>query len=251
MKDHRKAAWRTRPIPGHVAEPNSAGRHRARAGARGRRRTSVRRSRRPARAVPGSADGSSARAPLQVERIQDGSRSSAARPVRGRHRVPSSAGADGGIHRHNTPSSRLNTVCVYYRFHPLSGGEFEVFTASRSSDRVVTIKDPLGRRLKIPSWMTKPDAAHMALRSEATVAPQALSSLAELLQPYIEDSLVSAVIPETEGCSEAARVTSSKPARKRRSRDSSRIKGTPRTIGLHDHSDCDRVLGSSGERNSE
>jgi len=91
---------------------------------------------------------------------------------------------------------------------------------------MVTIKDPLGFRLKIPSWMTEPHTAHIALRSEATVSPRALTSLAELLQSYIEDNLVKTVIPETEGSDEAARAINSKSTRRRRSRGSTRPKGT-------------------------
>jgi len=85
---------------------------------------------------------------------------------------------------------------------------------------MVTIKDPLGFRLKIPSWMTEPHAAHIALRSEATVAPQALTSVAELLQSYIEDNLVKTVIPETEESDAPARASNSKPTRRRRPRGS-------------------------------
>ena len=91
---------------------------------------------------------------------------------------------------------------------------------------MVTIKDPLGFRLKIPIWMTESLAAHIALRSEATVDPQALTSLAELLQSYIEDNLVKTVIPEMEESDEATRASNSKPTRRRRSRGSTRPKGT-------------------------
>lgn len=74
--------------------------------------------------------------------------------------------------------------------------------------------------------MTEPYAAQIALRAEATLAPQALTSLAELLQSYIEDNLVKTVIPETEESDEAARASKSKPNRRRRFRCSTRPKGT-------------------------
>lgn len=74
--------------------------------------------------------------------------------------------------------------------------------------------------------MTEPHTAHIALRSEAMVSPRALTSLAELLQSYIEDNLVKTVIPETEGSDEAARAINSKSTRRRRSRGSTRPKGT-------------------------
>ena len=74
--------------------------------------------------------------------------------------------------------------------------------------------------------MTDANAADVPLCSEAAVAAQVLTSLADLLQSYIGDKLAQTAIPETEEPSEAARVISSKSARKHHSRCSTRPKGT-------------------------
>ncbi len=74
--------------------------------------------------------------------------------------------------------------------------------------------------------MTEAHAGDIALCSEATVAPRALTALADLLQSHLGDKLVQTPIPETEESGEAARVISSKSARRHhRSRCSTRPKG--------------------------
>jgi hypothetical protein len=168
-----------------------------------------------------------------------------------RHLELYSAGADGGIHRHNTPSISSSIVTVYYRFHPLCTGEFEVFTSARRSDGTITIKDPSGLRLKIPRWMTEPHAADISLCSQATLAPQSLTLLAELLQSTIADKLEKPAIPATEESREATQVTNARSTSRHRPRGSTRPEGSRRTTGLHDQSDHDGIPGSSEQRNNK
>ena len=169
----------------------------------------------------------------------------------GRHQGQCSVDADDGIHRHNTPSTKSNTVTVYYRFHPLCTGEFEVFTSSRRSDGTLTIKDPSGLRLKIPRWMTEPHAADIAICSQATLAPQSLTSLADLLQSIIAAKLVTPGITKTEESREAARVINTRSTSRERPGGSIGATGSRRTTGLHDHSDHDGVPGSSEQRDNQ
>jgi len=47
---------------------------------------------------------------------------------------------------------------VHYRFHPSSGQELRVLR-SRHRDEAVTVRDPAGMALVIPTWMLVPEAA--------------------------------------------------------------------------------------------
>jgi hypothetical protein len=85
----------------------------------------------------------------------------------------------------NTHSSSSATVEVHYPFHPLCGHELEVVRASRSADGAVTVADPTGRRLKIPSWMLSAEAAELCLSAQASVSARALLNLAELLETHL------------------------------------------------------------------
>jgi hypothetical protein len=51
----------------------------------------------------------------------------------------------------------------------------------------VTVDDPTGHRLKIPSWMLSPEAERYRLSDEATISPRALLWLSELLEPVLTD----------------------------------------------------------------
>ena len=77
--------------------------------------------------------------------------------------------------------SRSSTVRVHYRFHPLHERELEVVCTPRAAEGAVTVVDPTGRRLKIPSWMLSSEAAELHLSEQARISVSALRNLAELL----------------------------------------------------------------------
>jgi len=165
------------------------------------------------------------------------------------HLESHSADVDDGTHHHNTPNVKSKTVRVYYPFHPLYGRELEVFTSSRHVAGAVTVMDPLGNRLKVPSWMLAPEAAKIAVSTDATVSARALMVLTELLEFSIDDS----VSPEgtnfhKEERRETARIATRGPARGSRSRNSARSKSTRGAGGAHDHSDHRRLSATQTRR---
>jgi hypothetical protein len=115
----------------------------------------------------------------------------------------------------------------------------------------VTVEDPRGNRLKVPSWMLVPEAAKIALSTDATVSARALLLLTELLAFSIDDS----VPPERtnlqkEERRESARIATRGSARGARSRNSLRSQSTRDVGGADDHSDH-RLLPATQTRRDE
>jgi len=52
---------------------------------------------------------------------------------------------------------------IHYPFHPLCGIELEVACPTKKNDGLVTVIDPQGIRLKVPLWMTSPQAENHQL----------------------------------------------------------------------------------------
>ena len=58
---------------------------------------------------------------------------------------------------------------------------------SRQRDEAVTVRDPAGRALVIPTWMLGPDAALMEIAPHAIISGRALSSVATLVTSQLEN----------------------------------------------------------------
>jgi len=70
---------------------------------------------------------------------------------------------------------------VYYPFHPLHGQELEVSCRARRENDWVTVIDPAGVPLKIPTWMLLPEAGRHGLSNEAAISGRAWLGLCDLL----------------------------------------------------------------------
>jgi len=81
-----------------------------------------------------------------------------------------------------TQNTNTLTVRVEYRFHPLFDRELTVLRAPRAVEGAFELVGPDGVTLKVPRWMTLPEARCMQLSSEATVSTCALVALASLLE---------------------------------------------------------------------
>jgi hypothetical protein len=88
--------------------------------------------------------------------------------------------ADERTHTQNTVGL---TVTVHYPFHPLCGQELRVACRTHSHDGVVTVLDLQGKGLKIPIWMTSPEAARHKLSDHAAVDVKALQEVDRLIRP--------------------------------------------------------------------
>lgn len=69
---------------------------------------------------------------------------------------------------------------VFYPFHPLYGQELE--TVHERGDGAVMVIHPDGYHLKIPVWMTSPEAANLSLTGKAVIRPRALLTLTRLIE---------------------------------------------------------------------
>jgi hypothetical protein len=78
----------------------------------------------------------------------------------------------------------LSKVTIYYPFHPLLGGNFEIVAIPRRPDLPVTVRGADGTDIKIPRWMTEPAAADIAILSPAVVAVEALRVVYRLLSDH-------------------------------------------------------------------
>src|SRR5215469_695771 len=104
-------------------------------------------------------------------------------PYRARtlHPAQSYARADDGTHPHNTLSADNRAVQVFYSFHPLHGGTFQILRGPKRGDGAVSVMDPAGRRLKIPVWMLLPECAGIRISPRPHLGTEALLSLASLI----------------------------------------------------------------------
>jgi hypothetical protein len=82
---------------------------------------------------------------------------------------------------------------VFYPFHPLSGRTLAVVTTGTAA---VTVVGPDERHLKIPTWMTRPQAAGFEVSAQAAIEPDALFALRALLKS--EESEAHATLCESE-----------------------------------------------------
>ena len=75
---------------------------------------------------------------------------------------------------------------MFYPFHPLHGLELEVVCRPKSAVGAITVFDPQGKRLKIPSWMVSPQASGYQLSERAEICTRALIALTNLLETTIK-----------------------------------------------------------------
>jgi hypothetical protein len=96
---------------------------------------------------------------------------------------------DGGTHAHNTLSPNNTDVQVFYPFHPLHGATLQILRRPKRGDGAVCVRDPGGRRLKIPVWMLLPESAEIMISERPQLGKEALLSLASLIasQPDSKD----------------------------------------------------------------
>ena len=128
--------------------------------------------------------------------------------VRCRHRERRIGGADDASGTHNTLSADATHVRVFYPFHPLHGYRLQVIRRPKRGDGAVSVLDPTGKRLKIPTWMLSPSAANLKTTEQALLSREALFSLISLLiQPTvsgIHDNLLQAPVDGWKGGHRAA-----------------------------------------------
>lgn len=112
---------------------------------------------------------------------------------------------------HNTLSADATHVRVFYPFHPLHGYRLQVIRRPKRGDGAVSVLDPVGKRLKIPTWMLSPSAANIKTTEQALLSREALFSLVSLLiQPTvtgIHDNLLQAPVDGCKGGHRAAATT--------------------------------------------
>lgn len=71
-------------------------------------------------------------------------------------------------------------IRVFCPFHPLCGCTLPTVTRGKETVTVVAADE---RRLRIPIWMTRPDAAENAISEKAAIDLRALLSLSRLIHP--------------------------------------------------------------------
>ncbi len=57
----------------------------------------------------------------------------------------------------------------------------------KKGNGAITIVDPDGVKIKIPSWMVRPHAANHSLSEYAAICPTALLFLSDLVEIFMED----------------------------------------------------------------
>src|SRR5215831_8301320 len=137
-------------------------------------------------------------------------RSSGSGRARCRHPGRHNADGDDASGTHNTLSADATHVGVFYPFHPLHGYRLRVIRRPARGDGAVSVLDPVGKRLKIPTWMLSPSAANIKTTEQALLSKEALFSLVSLLiQPTvtgIHDNLLQAPADGCKGGHRAADV---------------------------------------------
>src|SRR5437868_7141488 len=98
----------------------------------------------------------------------------------GRALSPDISAAHPPAHLHN--AHNLETVTVYYRWHPLFGLALPVWRRSKYGDgERIYCKEPDGRICVLPEWMLRPECAQWCLGSPL-VSVDALVQLRNLLR---------------------------------------------------------------------
>ena len=100
----------------------------------------------------------------------------------------------------NTLSAETRRVCVFYPFHPLHGFSLQVIRKSKRGDGAVSIRDPAGKRLKIPVWMLAPDASHVQIVAQPLLSKDALLSLTSLIAPLLDTTNHNLLQTVVDGC---------------------------------------------------
>jgi hypothetical protein len=117
---------------------------------------------------------------------------------------------DGGIVTHNTLSADVTHVEVFYPFHPLHGYRLRVLRRPEKNDGAVAVVDPVGKRLKIPTWMLSPAASSAKIGPRAFLNRESLLSLVTLLKSIHSenrDNLLSTSADASKGDRDAATAT--------------------------------------------
>ena len=101
----------------------------------------------------------------------------------------------------------------------------------------MSVKEPTGKRLKIPVWMLTPDASHLQIVAQPLLSKEALLSLTSLLAPLLDNephTLPQMVVDGGKGGQRGATTTAgsdnAKGMRERASRSANR---TDRSDGPH------------------
>jgi hypothetical protein len=126
---------------------------------------------------------------------------------RGRIRRPGRGSAHAGesTHAHNTPSTDIQDVQVFYPLHPLSGASLRILRRPKRGDGAVCVVDTTGRRLKIPVWMLSRDCAEIKISQTPHLSKGALLSLASLIasqlspKDHVHDNLLQTAVAGCKG----------------------------------------------------
>ena len=133
----------------------------------------------------------------------------------------------GDIVTHNTLSAQITHVEVFYPFHPLHGYRLRILRRPAKNDGAITVIDPLGKRLKIPTWMLSPEASKAQIASHAYLSRDSLLSLVSLLKSTRDksrDNLLPTSAHASKGDRDAATATA-EPGSNRRGTRSRRSGG--------------------------
>jgi len=76
---------------------------------------------------------------------------------------------------------------VFYRFHPLHGLELQIVCKPKRGAGALTVIDPQGTRLKIPSWMVSAQASEYQLSQRVEICIRALIALTNLLETNLKN----------------------------------------------------------------
>jgi hypothetical protein len=135
-----------------------------------------------------------------VERIGPIPGSSACGPGQVHPMEPRSGCEDESNHAQNTLSAETQDVRIFYPFHPLCGLRLQVIRKPKRGDGAVSIRDPSGKRLKVPVWMLTPHASHVRIVEQPLLSKEALLSLTSLIAPVLD--ITNHNLPQTvvDGC---------------------------------------------------
>jgi len=111
-----------------------------------------------------------------------------------------------------------------------------VIRKPKRGDGAVSVKEPTGKRLKIPAWMLTPDSSDVQIAEQPVLSKEALLSLTSLIAPLLDitnHNLPQTVVDGCKGGQRGATTTSGRDDRKeKRSRADGRS-GTRRSDRSH------------------
>jgi len=126
---------------------------------------------------------------------------------------------------------------MFYPFHPLRGLSLQVIRKPKRGDGAVSVKEPTGKRLKIPAWMLTPDSSDVQIAEQPLLSKEALLSLTSLIAPLLDitnHNLAQTVVDACKGGQRGATTTSgSNDAKGMRERASRSTDRTDRSDGPH------------------